>query len=62
MMTLSMLMTITDDDDDEATEVQTNFVSSQYFSTITTKSEINNTSTGIQIVVIVAGKKLGRLI
>ena len=40
MMTLSMLMTIKDDDDDEATEVQTNFVSSQYFVTITTKSKI----------------------
>jgi hypothetical protein len=37
---------VDDDDDDGATEVQTNFVSSQYFSTITTKSEINNTSTG----------------
>ena len=44
-----------DDDDDEdngdgATEVQTNFVSSQYFVTIT-KSKI------IVVVVIVAGKK-----
>ena len=29
-----------DNDDDEATEVQTNYVSSQYFVTITTKSKI----------------------
>ena len=33
-----------DNDDDGATEVQTNFVSSQYFTTITKKSKINNTS------------------
>ena len=32
-----------DDDDDGATEVQTKFVCSQYFTTITTKSKINNT-------------------
>ena len=45
-----------DNDDDGATEVQTNFVSSQYFVTITTNSKIIILT--ILVVVIVAGNKI----
>ena len=44
-------------DDDGATEVQTNFVSSQYFTTITTKSKIIIAAVVVVVVVLVAGKK-----